>query len=312
MPDVRRPVVVTPVPGEDNQSPLPPLLAPQPGYDPDPTPWRDVHVLPDGQTLEVTATHGFGEQLHALEADESSDDTVLLTVRVAFAQPPSSAPRPAVAYPFRARLRLQRPLAGRTATDGALGTEDDVRAEELAAATRWRAGLGLPTDPELVAALVEDARMPDGRLHGSEVMSDDEQVWYRDAMERKEAAVNFAKDWLAVQDGDLDAHGELTWLGGGEWVQYVTARADDLRADAEAAGIQRLRVELVRYPYRELDRVQAAVRDALTAVGIRVAASSVDVRTNTVVFLVDDDPAAAARIAADVAPQDAVRFSRTS
>ncbi len=305
---VRKPVVVTPAPDVE---PSTPLLEPEPGYDPDPTPWQQIHVLADGQTLEVTAAHGFGERLSAVEADESAADTILVTVSVAFAEPPTSAPRPAVAFPFRVRVRLARPLGERRALDGALGTEDEVRAEEIAAATRWRAGLGLPTDPDLVAALVDDARMPDGRLYGSEVMSDDEHLWYREAQEQKEAAANFAKAWLAVQDQDLDAHGEITWAGGGEWVQYVSDRAVELRVDADAAGIQRLRVEQVRYPYRRLDRFQADIRDALAAADIAVAASSVDVRTNTVAFLVDADPEAAARIAADVAPQDAVRFSRS-
>lgn len=257
MRSVRQRVRVLPAPEPDPSQP--PLHEPTPGYEPTPRPWQDIHVLADGQTLEISSVHGSGDRLHSLEADESDADVVVVTMRLAFAEPPQPYGfRTAIGYPFRARVRLARPLAGRAAVDGALGTQEQVREQELETAVRWRAELGLPTDRRLVAGLVDQSRMPDGRLYGQEVMSDDEQVWYRQALDDKEAAANFAKGWLAAQTEDLDGHAEITWNDGGDFVQYVTRGAEELRAAAAAAGIRRLRVEPVAYAYRQLDRVHTA------------------------------------------------------
>jgi hypothetical protein len=303
---VRKKVAITPVPDAETQRPL---IEPAPGFEPRPVPWTSVHVLPDGQTLEIHAVRGDGDQVHDIEVDEANPDFLLVTVWVAFSEPPTPAPRIAVAYPFRARHRLHTPFDGRPAMDGALGSEEDVRGQELARVTNWRRRMGLPIEPELVDELIDDARMPDGRVHGSEVMSDAENAWYRESLEQKEAAVNFAKNWLAEQPEDLDGHAEITWLGGGDYVQYVTAKADELRAAADADGIQRLRVETVRYPYRELSRLQTAVHEHLLHAGIGVLSSWIDVRSNTVIFKVSDDVDWAQRVAYVIAPTDAVTIA---
>jgi hypothetical protein len=300
---VRTRVAITPVTEPDPQRPL---IEPIPGFDPRPVPWQSVHLLPDGQTLEIHGVRGYGDQVHDIEVDEADPSFLLVTVWLAFSEPPTPAPRIAVAYPFRTRYRLKQPADGRPAMDGALGAEEDVRAEELALATSWRTKMGLPAEPELVAELVDEARMPDGRLHGSEVMNDDEHAWYRESLEQKEAAANFAKKWLAEQSEDLDGHAEITWFNGGEYVQYVTAKADELRAAAAAEGIARLRVQTVRYVYRELSRLQTAVHEHLLHAGIGVYSSTIDVRSNTVIFKVKDDVDWAQRVAYVIAPTDAV------
>jgi hypothetical protein len=305
---VRRPTIITPAPSD----PQLPLLSARAGYQPRTSPWQQVHVLDDGQTLEVHAVHGAGEQLHSLEVDESDPHLVVVTVMLAFSDPPSGGARTLIGYPFRARVRLRRPLAGRMALDGALGTDAQVREQELQNAVRWRAEIGLPIDRELVEQLVDDARMPDGRLYGNEVMSDDEQRWYAQAQRDKEEAANFAKLWLAEQPADLDAHSEITWYGGGEFVQYVAAGpegAQALRAAAEQSGVRRLRVVAVTYTYRELDRFHADAREALLAGGVRVQRSGPDVRSNTVSFMIRGDLAEQERarnLAEAAVPADAV------
>jgi hypothetical protein len=271
-----------------------------------------VHVLDDGQTLEVHAVHGAGEQLHSLEADESDPHLVVVTVTLAFRDPPSGGARTLIGYPFRARVRLRRPLDGRMALDGALGTDAQVREQELQSAVRWRAEIGLPIDRELVEQLVDDARMPDGRLYGTEVMSDEEQRWYAQAQRDKEEAADFAKRWLAEQAADLDAHGEITWYEGGEFVQYVAGgprAADALRSAADHSGVRRLRVVPVTYTYRELDRFHADARKVLLAGGVQVQRSGPDVRSNTVSFMIFGDlveQERARRLARTAAPDDAV------
>jgi hypothetical protein len=305
---VRRPTVITPAPSDRR----PPLVEARPGHQPRARPWQHVHVLGDGQTLEVHAVHGSGEQLHALEVDESDPHLLVVTVVLAFTDPPTGGARHAIGYPFRARIRLSRPLAGRMALDGALGTDAQVREQELQSVIRWRAEVGLPIGRELVEQLVDDARMPDGRLYGHEVMSDDEQRWYAQAQRDKEAAADFAKGWLAVQDADLDAHSEITWYEGGEFVQYLAAGPEGveaLRGAAERNDIRRLRVVPVTYTYRELDRFHADARAALLAGGVQVQRSGPDVRSNTVSFMILGDLAEqerARRLARDGVPADAI------
>ncbi|HEX4017713.1 MAG TPA: hypothetical protein VHX15_13345 [Frankiaceae bacterium] len=286
-----------------------PLLSPAPGYDPRPHPWGAVVASADGLTLELAAVHGSGDHLHAVESDESDPDNVVVTLWLAFAEPPSGASRNLVGYPFRARVQLARPLGARTVTDGALPTEEQVREQEIDAATEWRRELGLPLDRGLVAELVEEARMPDGRLYGQQVLSDTEELWYRQVLEDKEAAANFAKAWLSEQPADLDGHAWITWLDGGEFLQYVTGGADELAAAADEAGIRRLRVETVRYAYRELDAFHTRVREHLAANGIDIWRSGPDERSNTVKLNVNGDPGTleqARRWARSVAPEDAV------
>ncbi len=266
--------------------------------------------------LEVAAVHGSGDQLHAVEADESDPETVLVTLWLAWSEPPGPGRfRHLVGYPFRARVPLARPLGERAVMDGALPTEAQVREQEVAATIAWRSELGLPVGRDLVAELVDEARMPDGRLHGQQVLSDDEERWYRRVLENKEAAANFAKAWLAEQDADLDAHSWITWVGGGDFVQYVTGGAAELAAAARRAGIRRLRVETVRYAYRELDAFHTRVRECLAANGVTVWRSGPDVRSNTVQLSISGDPAAveqARRWAKSVAPADAVRIIAVS
>ncbi len=303
---VRKRVAVPPLPAD---APAPPLLDPVAGTQPRPTPWNAVYALDGGTTLEVHGVHGVGDQLHAVEVDEYDPDCVLVTLWLAQTDPPVTGVRPAIGYPFRARVTLSRPLGSRVAVDGALGTESEVRAAELAAAITWRSEMGLPTERELVAQLVDDARMPDGRLYGNEVLSDEESLWYRQALADKEAAANFAKGWLAAQEEDLDAHAEITWYQGGEFVQYVTGRAAELRAAAEREGIRRLRVEPVRYTYRQLDRFADDVRERLVAAGIDLLRSGPDVRSNTVAITIRGDADLARQVAAERAPFDAVTIT---
>ncbi len=306
---VRRPTVIGPASADPGR----PLLEPEPdGIAPHAVPWQDVSVLPDDLTLEITAVYGAGEQLHSARVDESDPHLVAVTLELAWIEPPDGRPRIAVAYPFRTRVALGRPLAGRMAVDGALTSDDDLREEELARVIRWRAELGLPIERDLVQRLVDDERMPDGRLHGREVLSDDEKLWWRQALQDKEAAADFAKGWLAVQDADLDGHGEVTWFDGGHYVQYLAtgeAGADEMRAAAEAAGIVRLKVVTVRYPYRELDALHTAVRKRLAAGGVDVRRSGPEVSSNTVRVMVGGglrEVEQARTLAAEVAPPEAV------
>ena len=306
---VRRPTVIGPA----SADPTGPLREPDPdGVEPHRTAWQSVSVLPDDLTLEVAAVHGAGEELHSAQVDESDPHVIVVTLELAWAEPPDGRPRIAVAYPFRTRVTLSRPLAGRMAVDGALEPDDVVREEELARVIRWRAELGLPIDRDLVERLVDDERMPDGRLHGREVLSDDEKLWWRQALQDKEAAADFVKGWLAVQDADLDAHGEVTWYDGGHYVQYLAAGesgADELRTAADEAGLTRLKVVTVRYPYRELDALHTAVRERLAAGGVDVRRSGPEVSSNTVRVVVGGglrEVERARSLAAEVVPPDAV------
>ena len=294
-------------------APLPdasaPLLSPRPGYDPRPRSWQDIVVSGDGLTLEIAAVHGNGEQLHAVEADESGPDTIVVTMWLAWTDPPTGGARTLEGYRFRARVQLARPLGTRAVIDGALPTEEQVREREIESAIAWRSQLGLTAERDLVAELVEEARMPDGRLYGQQVLSDAEELWYRQVLEDKEAAANFAKAWLAEQPAELDAHSWITWEDGGDYVQYVTGGADALAAAAQQAGIRRLRVEPVRYAYRELDAFHTRVRERLAANGVMIWRSGPDVRSNTVQLTISGDPAdleQARRWAKSVAPEDAV------
>ena len=312
---VRSPISPKPGPSAD---PSTPLLSRRAGYQPRPAAWQDVVVSADGLTLELAAVHGSGDQLHAVEADEFEDDTVVVTLWLASTDPPTGAARHLVGYPFRARVQLARPLGARTVMDGALPTEEQAREQEIDAAIEWRRELGLPVARGLVAELVEQARMPDGRLHGRQVLSDDEELWYRQVLEDKEAAANFAKGWLAQQPADLDGHSWITWAGGGDYVQYVTGGAGaraELVAAAAAEGIRRLRVETVRYAYRELDAFHTRLRTHLADCGVTIWRSGPDVRTNTVTLSISGDTAGleqARRWAKSVAPDDAVTISLVS
>ncbi len=269
----------------------------------------------DGLTLELFAVHGSGDQLHAVEADESDPETVLVTLWLALREPPTGGARHLVGYRFRARVQLTRPLGERTVMDGALPTEEQVREQEIDTAIDWRRELGLPIERDLVAELVEEARMPDGRLYGQQVLSDEEEGWYRQVLEDKEAAGNFAKAWLAQQPADLDGHSWISWLDGGEYVQYVSGGAAELAAAAEAEGIRRLRVEPVRYAYRELDAFHTRVRRHLAANGVEIWRSGPDVRSNTVTLTIKGtaaDVQQARRWATSVAPVDAVSITAIS
>jgi hypothetical protein len=300
-------------------APLPdasvPLLSPRAGYDPRRKSWEDIVVSGDGLTLEIAAVHGSGDQLHALEADESDPDTVTVTMWLAWTDPPAGGARTLQGYPFRARVQLARPLGGRAVIDGALPTEAQLRDQEIETATAWRRELGLPVDRHLVAELVDEARMPDGRLYGQQVLSDAEEHWYRQLLEDKEAAANFAKSWLNEQPADLDGHSWITWVDGGDYVQYVTGGGAELAAAGREAGIRRLRVEQVRYTYRELDAFHTRLRERLAANGVTIWRSGPDVRSNTVEINISGDPAEleqARRWAKSVAPEDAVNISPLS
>lgn len=277
------------------------LVEPAPRHGARRSPWREVWLV-DESTLEVVGFHGLGQGLDHVEIDESVDP-VLVTTWIGYDEPDrANWPRRLPGFGFRVRVGLTSPLGDRLVADGALPTPEEHRARCNAAAREWRAELGLPADEATVAALW-DAAPEDVRSTGETPLTAGEQAWLDELQRRQDAALDFAAEWCRCVGGSVDGSGWIEWAGGPTWVQCVTRGADELRAAAAAAGIDRLRVEAVEHPYAALVTATNRIarrseerKEELAASGIRLSQWGPDPKANRVRVEVRGDAETARRI----------------
>ncbi len=270
---------------------LSPLAVGKPGWVPKATRFTDVYVLPDGYTLEVHASHGNWQHFAAIEADEFDAEVVLVTLTLADNAPPQAGMtwHTMEGDPFRAEVRLQRPLGARVVVDASLATLEEARTRAVASAMAQRAEYELDADKPLVARLVDDliAGRPGVLVHwtGHFPLFPLEHERLTAVAREVDRAREFAETWLLKQPREAFGGMMRTWgADDGQFTVLLTRPelVDELRRDATAERVPRLRVQLTARSEDELRRLTREVMDHLTHAGVDVRSTSIDTKHNRV------------------------------
>lgn len=282
----RTPIDVAPLPQGTTRIPL---VEPVPGWNPKPSTFDEVYVLPDGETLEVRALHGNWNHVARLEVDESADDLVRLTLLLADNEPPRGGTwHTAEGYRVRTRTRLSRPLGDRRVVDMARPTPDQVRRATIERAARQRADVGLADDEPTVVALLDALAAGDPDVVGDETgiaLTRAEAAQVAEIRREVEETATFIRGWIANGHSAVDAGSIRTWgADGGGYVAQIADEqlADELRAALRSGGFARWSVRAVRYSEAELRPLIRQSMDLLREAGFDVRGAGLDTRGNRV------------------------------